>query len=58
MIIYLEAGGKNFIARTDPRTGATVGHEMGVTFNLDNMHIFDSNTEQSLAYESKAKAAM
>ena len=58
VIIYLESGGKNFIARTDPRTGATVGQEMGVTFNLDNMHIFDTNTETSLAYESKRKAAV
>lgn len=55
VIIYLETGGKNFIARTDPRTGATVGQGMGVTFNLDNMHIFDSNTEESLAYDAKRK---
>ncbi len=53
VIIYLENGGKNFIARTDPRTDAAVGHELGVTFNLDNIHIFDANTEISLAYESK-----
>jgi len=53
MIIYLENGGKNFIARTDPRTSAEVGGKIGVTFNLDNIHIFDKNTELSLAYESK-----
>ena len=57
VIIYLESGGKNFIARTDPRTGATVGEEMGVTLNLDNIHIFDSTTELSLAYDEKRKAA-
>jgi multiple sugar transport system ATP-binding protein len=56
MIIYLETGGKNFIARTDPRTDAQVGGELGVTINLDNMHIFDKDTEISLAYESKNKA--
>lgn len=55
VIIYLENGGKNFIARTDPRTGASVGNEMGVTFNLDNIHIFDATTEESLSYESKRK---
>jgi len=53
MIIYLENGGKNFIARTDPRTDAQVGGSLGITFNLDNVHIFDKNTELSLAYESK-----
>ena len=57
MIIYLENGGKNFIARTDPRTGAQVGGELGVTFNLDNVHIFDKDTELSLAYETKLEEA-
>lgn len=55
MIIYLEEGGKNFIARTDPRTNAHVGGRLGVTLNLDNMHIFDRDTEVSLAYEHKQK---
>lgn len=55
MILYLEEGGKNFIARTDPRTQAAVGHRLAITMNLDNMHIFDRQTEQSLAYEHKIK---
>lgn len=53
MIIYLENSGKSFIARTDPRTAAQVGGNLDVSFNLDNMHIFDKDTELSLAYESK-----
>ncbi len=53
MILYLEEGNKSFIARTDPRTGARVGARIGVTMNLDNMHIFDRDTEVSLAYEYK-----
>ena len=53
MIIYLEISGKNFIARTDPRTDAQVGGTLDVTLNLDNMHIFDKDTEVSLAYEAK-----
>ena len=55
VIIYLEKDGKNFIARTDPRTQAQVGGELGVTFNLDNIHIFNVDTGISLAYESKQK---
>ena len=55
VIIYLETGGKNFIARTDPRTQAQVGGQMDVTLNLDNVHIFDVETELSLAYEAKQK---
>jgi len=57
VIIYLESGGKNFIARTDPRTDAAVGNDMNVTFNLDNIHIFDANSEISLAYDEKRKVA-
>jgi len=57
VIIYLENSGKNFIARTDPRTDATVGQPMDITFNLDNMHLFDTNTEMSLSYEAKTKGA-
>jgi multiple sugar transport system ATP-binding protein len=57
MIIYLEEGGKNFIARTDPRTRSRVGGRLAISINLDNMHVFDRDTELSLAYESKNAAA-
>jgi multiple sugar transport system ATP-binding protein len=53
MIIYLEEGGKNFIARTDPRTKSRVGARLGIVINLDNMHLFDRSTEMSLAYDHK-----
>lgn len=53
MIIYLEEGGKSFIARTDPRTSASVGSRLPVVMNLDNMHLFDRQTEASLSYEHK-----
>jgi multiple sugar transport system ATP-binding protein len=57
MIIYLEDGGKTFIARTDPRTKARVGGRMGAVLNLDNVHIFDADTELSLSYEFKQEQA-
>lgn len=53
MIIYLEEGGKNFIARTDPRTDARVGGRLGTVMNIDNLHVFDRETEVSLSYEYK-----
>ena len=53
MIIYLEEGGKNFIARTDPRTKARIGGRLGVAINIDNIHIFDIDTEMSLAFDFK-----
>lgn len=56
MIIYLEDGGKSFIARTDPRTKARVGGRMGALLDLDNMHVFDAETELSLSYDFKRDA--
>jgi multiple sugar transport system ATP-binding protein len=49
MIVYLEEGSKNFIARTDPRTRAHVGNRMGVAINADNIHLFDVDTRLSLS---------
>ncbi len=57
MIIYLEDQGKTFIARTDPRTGARVGHRLGVVFNMDNVHLFDADTQASLMFEFKSQQA-
>jgi multiple sugar transport system ATP-binding protein len=51
--LYLEDHGKTFIARTDPRTRARIGNRMTLAFNVDNMHLFDSDTNLSLAYEYK-----
>ncbi len=53
MILYLEERGKTFLARTDPRTQARVGQRMGVALNLDNLHVFDADTELSITYDHK-----
>ncbi|GAB4342921.1 MAG: ABC transporter ATP-binding protein [Phototrophicales bacterium] len=53
MILYLTKDNKSFIARTDPRTKARVGGDIGMVFNMDNVHIFDADTELSIAYEQK-----
>jgi multiple sugar transport system ATP-binding protein len=55
MVVYLESDGKSFISRMDPRTQARVGNRMGVTLNMENVHIFDATTEQSLAFEYKQR---
>ena len=55
IILYLEDGGKTFIARTDPRTRARVGGRLGVAIDVDNMHLFDADTNVSLAYDYKQK---
>jgi multiple sugar transport system ATP-binding protein len=48
VFLYLVAGGKNFIARVDPRTKANVGNKMGVRLSLDNFHVFDKETEKAI----------
>jgi multiple sugar transport system ATP-binding protein len=46
--LYLISGTKNFIARVDPRTAARVGQEVPVLFNMDNIHVFDRDTELAI----------
>ena len=47
-ILYLEEGGKTFLARVDPRANVHVGQRVRVVFNMDVMHLFDAETEQAL----------
>jgi multiple sugar transport system ATP-binding protein len=47
-ILYLEKGGKTFLARIDPRADVHVGETVGLAFNADLMHLFDAETEQAL----------
>lgn len=56
MILYLtDDKGKTYIARTDPRTRARVGNRMGFAFNVDNLHLFDVDTQLSLAFDYKQR---
>jgi multiple sugar transport system ATP-binding protein len=46
--LYLTAGDQSYVARVDPRTSARMGEHFQVDFNMDNMHIFDPDTEQAI----------
>jgi multiple sugar transport system ATP-binding protein len=48
IFVYLLIGQKQFISRMDPRTKARVGKEMDVVVNMDNIHLFDRETEQAI----------
>ncbi len=49
VIVYLmSTNNKSFLARVDPRTKARVGNRLQVALNLDNMHIFDKQTEKAI----------
>jgi len=45
VFLYLLLGTKTVIARVDPRTTARVGQDVELLYNMDNMHIFDRDTE-------------
>ena len=49
VFLYLGYGeNRTFIARVDPRTSARVGQDVKVLMNMDNMQIFDRDTEMSI----------
>jgi multiple sugar transport system ATP-binding protein len=48
IFVYMLTGQKQFIARVDPRTKASVGKEMDIVINMDNIHLFDRDTEEAL----------
>ena len=45
---YLANKDHSFIARVDPRSKYRIGEDVQVAFNMDNMHIFDHETEQAV----------
>ena len=58
MFLYLEDRGRNFVARTDPRTGAHVGGSLPITINMENIHLFEKVNDQSLkSVVSKEKSS-
>lgn len=48
IFLYLLAGNKPFIARVDPRTNGPVGRTIPMVINMENMHLFDPQTEETL----------
>jgi multiple sugar transport system ATP-binding protein len=48
IILYLLTGNKSFIARVDPRTHSRPGDRIDLVVNMDNMHLFDPQTERTL----------
>ena len=48
VIVYVVVGDHQFLARLDPRTDFRVGNQVQVVMNMDNMHIFDRETELAI----------
>ncbi len=46
IFLFLKSGDNDFVARVDPRTSYKMGDKVTMAFNMDNMHVFDKETEQ------------
>lgn len=57
VVVYLEEKGTSFISRMDPRTDADIGDRIKIAVNIENLHLFDVNTKEALAYNYKKEQA-
>jgi multiple sugar transport system ATP-binding protein len=48
IVTYLKTGSDNFVARVDPRSEYKFGDKVEVAFNIENMHLFDNDTEMAI----------
>ena len=48
IFVYLKNGDHSFIARVDPRSKYHIAEDVQVMFNMDNIHIFDKDTEVAI----------
>jgi multiple sugar transport system ATP-binding protein len=46
--VYLKTGNNSFVARVDPRSRYTIDSDVQVVFNMDNIHVFDKDSEQAI----------
>ncbi len=46
IFLFLKSREDEYVARVDPRTSYKMGDQVTMAFNMDNMHIFDRETEQ------------
>ncbi len=46
VILYLTSDSHSFVGRVDPRSQARPGSKMQVIFNMDNMHLFETDGDQ------------
>jgi len=45
IFVYLKNGDHNFVARVDPRSRYHISDDVQVVFNMENMHVFDRDSE-------------
>ncbi len=48
VFLHLLAGDRPFVARVDPRTKARIGERMPLSFDMNNIHIFDKGSQLAI----------
>jgi multiple sugar transport system ATP-binding protein len=48
IFLYISCGEHNLVARVDPRTSCRMGDRTQVVFNMNNMHLFDPETDRAI----------
>jgi multiple sugar transport system ATP-binding protein len=48
IFVYLKTGENSFVARVDPRSRYQINDKVHMVLNMDNMHIFDRETEKAV----------
>jgi multiple sugar transport system ATP-binding protein len=48
VLVYFNVGGKAFVGRVDPRTTAKIGETMPVVLNMENIHVFNRETQRAI----------
>ncbi len=50
VFLYFDFGGTSMTARVDPRTTARTGSHVKFAMDIDQLHIFDKETEQAIVH--------
>jgi multiple sugar transport system ATP-binding protein len=48
IFLHLLSGQNSFVARVDPRSKMRVGENTQIAFDMDNIHVFDAETEKAI----------
>jgi len=48
IFLHMMSGENNFVARVDPRSKMRVGEKTQIAFDMNNVHIFDAETEEAI----------
>jgi multiple sugar transport system ATP-binding protein len=48
IFLHMLSGQNTFVARVDPRSKLRVGEKVQIAFDMDSIHIFDAETEETI----------